>query len=271
MTTEATTDATADWAELLPEIASTERLLVALDFDGTLAPLQDDPMRSRALPESVAAIDRLVELPDTVVALVSGRTIEHLRIISEHDDDSRVWLSGSHGVEFWRPEGHEAPEGEDALGDAEEIARSARLRQAARELVDGVEGAWIEDKAVGFTVHTRMTPRDQAGGVHDSIDELVAEEAPHWRKRTGIDMSEYTWRHEGKDAAIAALRAELGATAVLFAGDDVTDEDALARLAPQDLGVRVGPGATHAKARVADAAEFAMLLDGLADLRSSRG
>src|SRR5690606_32452802 len=103
MTEVVTDDAVVD--EALEEIAATERLLVALDFDGTLAPLQDEPMRSRAVPEATAAIDRLVALPDTVVALVSGRTLEHLRIIAEHDDDSRVWLAGSHGVEFWRPGG----------------------------------------------------------------------------------------------------------------------------------------------------------------------
>ncbi|MGO1410511.1 MAG: trehalose-phosphatase [Microbacterium sp.] len=267
--TDQATDATIDWAEALPDIAGTHRLLIALDFDGTLAPLRDDPMTSRAIPEAVAAIERLVALPETIVALVSGRTIEHLRIIAEHGDESRVWLSGSHGVEIWRPAGQEAPQGDDALGDEEELALSERLRAEAKRIVEPVDGAWIEDKAVGFTVHTRLTARDRADGVHAAIEELIEREAPTWRARTGIDMSEYTWRHEGKDAGVAKLRAETGATAVLFAGDDVTDEDALARLEPQDLGVRVGQGATHARVRVADADEFAALLDRLADLRAS--
>lgn len=263
------TEATTDWRAELASVARTDRLLVALDFDGTLAPLRDDPMTSRALPASVAAIARLVALPETVVAFVSGRTLEHLRIIAEHDDDSPIWLSGSHGVEFWRPRGVSVPDGDDPLADRAEVERSARIRAEAKELISGIEGAWIEDKAVGFAVHTRLTPRDLADGVHGITDALVSREAPQWRRRRGHDMTEYTWRQEGKDAAVTRLRAETGATAVLFAGDDVTDEDALSRLEPQDLGVRVGPGETHARARVADAEEFAVLLDALADLRSA--
>ncbi|MGO1769354.1 MAG: trehalose-phosphatase [Microbacterium sp.] len=263
------TDATTDWRTELPSIARTDRLLVALDFDGTLAPLRDDPMTSRALPASAAAVARLAALPRTTVAFVSGRTLEHLRLIAEHDDDSAVWLSGSHGVEYWRPRGAAGTPDDDPLSDGAEAERSARIRAEAKELVEGIEGAWIEDKAVGFAVHTRLTPRDLADGVHGITDALVAREAPQWRVRRGHDMTEYTWRQEGKDAAIERLRAEVGATAVLFAGDDVTDEDALSRLEAQDLGVRVGPGETHARARVADAAEFAVLLDALADLRAA--
>ncbi|WP_105566530.1 trehalose-phosphatase [Microbacterium halophytorum] len=267
--TEAATDAITDWAGELPRIAEAERLLVALDFDGTLAPLRDEPMDSRALPESVSAIARLVEAPETVVALVSGRTVADLRVIAEHGDDARVWLAGSHGVEFWRPGGVDVP-GDEHADDAEHAALSDRLRAAARRLVAGIEGAWIEDKAVGFALHTRMAEEVGARRAHEAVAALMAAEAPEWRRREGKDLAEYTWRHEGKDVAIEKLRAQTGATAVLFAGDDVTDEDALASLEPQDLGVRVGEGDTHARVRVADAHEFAVLLHRLAGLRAAR-
>ncbi|GAB2506539.1 trehalose-phosphatase [Microbacterium petrolearium] len=257
-----------DWRSALPRIAHTERLLVALDFDGTLAPLQDDPMTSRALPEAAEAVRRLADLPDTIVAYVSGRSLPHLRIIAEHEDTSRVWLAGSHGVEYWRPADAEAT-ADDEPDDTTERELRDRLAAEAKELIDGIEGAWIEDKSVGFAVHTRLTPRDMADGVQGVIDALVAREAPGWRRRAGHDLVEYTWRHEGKDAAVARLREQTRATAVLFAGDDVTDEDALASLEPADLGVRVGPGETSASVRVQDAREFADLLAELADLRAS--
>lgn len=262
------TEATTDWRGALPHIAHTDRLLVALDFDGTLAPLQDDPMTARAIPESVAAIRRLVELPDTVVAFVSGRTLADLRIIGEHDDESRIWLAGSHGVEYWRPRDVAAVEADEA-DDAHEAELAERLKAEAKALVEGIEGAWIEDKSVGFAVHTRLTPPELAPGVHGVIDALVTREAPGWRRRPGHNLVEYSWRHEGKDAAVARLREETKATAVLFAGDDVTDEDALASLYPTDLGVRVGQGETAARVRVRDAHEFAELLNALADLRAS--
>jgi trehalose 6-phosphate phosphatase len=57
---------------------------------------------------------------------------------------------------------------------------------------------------------------------------------------------------------------------VLFAGDDVTDEDALASLGEYDLGIRVGPGDTAATVRVAGIRELAAGLGLLADLRAAR-
>jgi trehalose 6-phosphate phosphatase len=98
----------------------------------------------------------------------------------------------------------------------------------------------------------------------------VAARAPHWRRRTGHNIVEYSFRHEGKDSALAALRERLGATAVLFAGDDVTDEDALASLGPQDLGIRVGDGETAASVRVGSIQELAAALSLLERMRSLR-
>ncbi|MFK9780899.1 trehalose-phosphatase, partial [Escherichia coli] len=84
-------------------VSTSPVLLVALDFDGTLSPLVDDPMTARMTPRARAVVDALAALPDTVVALVSGRSLGHLREIAEHDDASPVWLAASHGAQFWVP------------------------------------------------------------------------------------------------------------------------------------------------------------------------
>jgi len=75
---------------------------------------------------------------------------------------------------------------------------------------------------------------------------------------------EYAFTDVGKDAALAHLRQVVGATAVIFAGDDVTDEDALRSLGPEDLGIRVGSGETAASVRVGDIEELAALLSTVA-------
>lgn len=69
---------------------------------------------------------------------------------------------------------------------------------------------------------------------------------------------------------MAALREHFGATAILFAGDDVTDEDAMRVLTGDDLGVRVGPGESAAELRVENPQQIALLLEALADERTSR-
>lgn len=250
----------------LARLAGTDRLLVALDVDGTLAPLDDEPMRVRMLPAARDAVLALAALPDTTVALVSGRTLHDLRVITEHTGDSPLLLAGSHGAEYWLPGEGERPRDEDA---ADAVLRD-ELRGRAEELVAPLDGAWIEPKTFGFAVHTRLADAATAAAAQDAVDALIAAEASAWRRRTGRDIVEYASRAEGKDTALALLRRRTGATAVLFAGDDLTDEDALAGLGPDDLGVLVGDRPTHAGVRVPDIAAMAELLRQLADLRAPR-
>jgi trehalose 6-phosphate phosphatase len=246
-------------------VAATDRLLVALDFDGTLSPLEDDPMEARMLPAARAAVDELIAAPQTLVALVSGRSLSDLRIIAEHGDDSLLLLAGSHGAEFWIP-GEGVVTHDDDPADA---ALRDELRAHAEQQTARLEGVWIEPKRFGFGVHTRKSTPEDAAEANRLIDALVAAEAPHWRRRTGHNIVEYAFRHEGKDSAIAELRARTDASAVVFAGDDVTDEDALRSLGPDDLGVHVGAGETAATVSVADIPAMAELLAVIAAERSS--
>jgi trehalose 6-phosphate phosphatase len=273
----------------LERVAGAERLLVALDFDGTLAPLTDEPMSARALPESASAVRELAAAPDTVVAFVSGRTLADLAVIAQYQPGSPVHLAGSHGAEFRHPESfdadaavrgtrtsarHEDSAAAEVLAPredphADDAADAEAVCAAAERAVEHIEGAWIERKAFGFGLHTRLSSPTDAAAAAAAVDDIVARQAPHWRRRSGRDILEFAWRHEGKDSAVAQLREQTGATAVVFAGDDVTDEDALASLGESDLGIRVGEGETAASVRVADAKELAGVLSALARLRAA--
>lgn len=250
----------------LSAIAATPRLVVALDFDGTASPLVPDPMAARVLPEVATQVARLAALPDTVVAYVSGRSMHDLRVITEHTDDSLIALAGSHGAQYWYPGvGEAATDGaETAEGSREE------LWEAARPIIARYEGAELEPKTFGMGVHTRTATPEVEKAVFAEIDGLVAERFPHWRRRAGHRVLEFSSRNEGKDAAMGALRQQFDATAILFAGDDVTDEDAMRVLTGDDLGVRVGPGESAAELRVENPQEIALLLKTLADERTSR-
>lgn len=249
----------------LSAIANTPRLVVALDFDGTASHLVDDPMSARAVPEVRASIDRLLTLPDTVVAYVSGRSLDDLRVIAEHDEQSEVVLAGSHGAQYWYP-------GEGAVEPAqpaEEDGSREELWAAARPIIDRYAGVLLEEKTYGMGVHGRMaTPEDETAAFAE-IDALVAQRFPHWRRRVGNHILEFSSRVEGKDSAMQVLRERFAATGILFAGDDVTDEDALASLGPADLGVRVGPGETAATLRVENPQQIAALLGAVATERAA--
>lgn len=251
----------------LNRIATASRLLVALDFDGTLAPLQNEPMDARMLPASRAAVEALTRAPRTWVALVSGRSLVDLRLLAEHHDDSPVLLAGSHGAEYWFPRQGLVEPAEDPA----DVALRDRLRAQAEHATAGLAGVWIEPKTFGIGVHTRRATAEVAAVADARVDAVVQAAAPHWRRRTGHNIVEYSFRHEGKDTAILRLRQRVDASETLFAGDDITDEDAIAALGPDDLGIRVGDAPTAAALIVPDIPALAVLLAELARLRAVGG
>lgn len=241
----------------LERIAASRRLLVALDFDGTLAPEVDDPLAARALPAAAEALEALQALPQTIVALVSGRSLDSLAHVGQLAPGTP--LVGSHGLEVRLDEAEVEP-----AVDERDRQRVETLRSALAPLVDAVDGAWIEDKPAGFAVHTRVVARDAAHQLQRDVRAQASELDPALTVRDGKNVVEFAVRNATKGDGLRILRERLGVDAVLFAGDDVTDEDALRALEQHDLGIKVGPAATIAAHRVADPAALAALLAELA-------
>lgn len=254
-------DAALDAA--LARVAEVPRLLVALDFDGTLAPEVDDPEHARALPAAVDAIARLRALPHTTVALVSGRSLASLARVAEVGDD--VPLIGSHGLEV-RVAAGEHP---STLTPAE-TAQLDTLRTRVATLVDPVVGAWIEDKPAGFAVHLRLVERSRASALETEV-RAVLDAQPGLTVRAGKNVVELALRDATKGDGLRALRARVVADAVVFAGDDVTDEDGFAALGPGDVGIKVGTAPTVASFRVADPVALVEALRRLISARESSG
>ena len=245
----------------LRRIAATDRLLVALDFDGTLAPFVDKPRQARALPAAKAALDRLERMPDTWVAYVSGRPLSSLEQVTEADADAL--LIGSHGVElrFGR-------DGDSLDLTEPEKATLARLGELLGAIVDRTPGTRLEVKPVGFGVHTRKLDPDVAAQTNAAAYDAAATVDGELTVRDGKDILEFSVRGANKGDGIERLREYVHATAVLFAGDDVTDEDGFAVLTRDDVGIKVGEGETAAQFRVADPETIATLLGMLAEARA---
>ncbi|HEY5222354.1 MAG TPA: trehalose-phosphatase [Microbacteriaceae bacterium] len=248
------------FAVALAELARADRLLIALDFDGTLSPLVDSASEARVLPESAAALDELKKLPNTWVAYVSGRPLESLVRIAMADDD--VLLIGSHGDEVRLGAGVE----ELGLAD-DERARLSALDARLTVLIAATPDSMLEHKPVGLGVHTRLVEPAAVPALHEAA-RAAADEIGGFVVREGKDILEFTVRDATKGEAVERLRAYVSASAVLYAGDDVTDEDAFVVLRDQDLGVKVGDGETAAQHRVADPHAVAVMLKLLAGARS---
>lgn len=250
-------------ADALGLIATTPHLLVALDFDGTLAPEVDQPHGARALPEAQEAIIRLTALPDTTVALVSGRALDSLIEVAQVPDS--VLLVGSHGVEY-----RVAGETDLAL-TADEQAHRESLETILRDIAAAHENVAVEEKPAGFALHTRLADPATTDAVQAEARRRVEAEALGTTEKVGKNVLEFSVRNATKGDGIKRLRSISGSTAVLFAGDDVTDEDAFEVLTPGDFGLKCGPGETAAAFRVAAPADVAHILQDLAELRAHLG
>jgi trehalose-phosphatase len=247
---------TPELRRALVRVARVPRLLVASDYDGTLAPIVADPEQARALPESVGALRVLAGLHETTSAVISGRALRDLATLSRLP--AEVHLVGSHGSEFDIGFVH-------AL-DADARALHRRLSADLEELVEGATGVGLEVKPASIAVHVRRADAETG----ERILTAVRSGPASW---AGVSVTEGKAVIElaviatDKGHALDVLRHEAGASAAVFVGDDVTDERAFARLAGPDVGIKVGTGDSGATFRVADPAAVATVLAFLVEER----
>jgi trehalose 6-phosphate phosphatase len=238
------------------EIARTPHLLVASDYDGTLSPIVENPAAAKPLPESIAALRALAILPSTTTAVVSGRALRDLAALSRLP--SEVHLIGSHGSEF-------------DVGFVQELSAEqrellGRVHEACSTIAGGVPGVALEAKPAGVAVHVRRAARDEASRVLSAVYGGPAA-WPGVHVTEGKEVLELSVVRTDKGSALERLRHQVGASAAIFVGDDVTDERAFAVLTGPDVSVKVGDGYTLARHRVEGPAEAALLLALVAEER----
>lgn len=249
-------DIPAELRAAIGRIARVPLLLVACDYDGTLAPIVEDPTKAVPLPESVAAIRALATLPQTTVAVISGRALRDLAVLSRLP--SEVHLVGSHGSEF-------------DIGFVERLSPEllevrSRLKAELRKIAHGRPGVRLEIKPASVAVHTRGAAPDVAADVVKAVQSGPAT----WPEITvthGKEVIELSVVPTNKGIAVDQIRTQVSASAVLFIGDDVTDENAFAHLHGPDIGIKVGPGETRAQYRVSEPIEVARVLGLLLETR----
>ncbi|MDQ1009988.1 trehalose 6-phosphate phosphatase [Streptomyces sp. V4I23] len=195
--------------------------VVALDFDGTLAEIVPDPEQARAHPAAVPALAALAPKIASV-AVITGRpagvAVRYGGFAGVEGLDHLVVL-GHYGAERW-----------DALtGTVNAPAPHPGVAAARAELpgfLDGHgawHGTWIEEKGRAVAVHTRRAEDPQ--GAYEALREPLAALA----SRHGLILEPgrmvLELRPPGMDkgVALAEYVREVGATAVLYAGDDLGD------------------------------------------------
>ncbi|MEM7329359.1 MAG: trehalose-phosphatase [Pseudomonadota bacterium] len=208
-----------------------------LDFDGTLAPLQDDPDTVTLPAHGEATLAALHDQLGGALVLISGRDIRDLsaRI------PVRFWRAGGHGLEICAP-------GEDPQRERQQI--EAGIHRQTAQIIAPFDGVRIEEKGPVLAVHFRQNPQaekallERLNGLADQIDGYKAQH--------GKMVIELKPSRANKGTALQEMMLRPGFTKRLpvMVGDDTTDEDAM-RVATDlgGFGIKVGDGATLARHR----------------------
>jgi trehalose 6-phosphate phosphatase len=247
--------------------AARPRLLVAVDFDGTLAPFVIDPLQARAVPGGLQALRVAGALDGVTAAIVSGRDLATLAALTSIGPGDGVALIGSHGAQA-SPQPAHGP----AILDADATARLSVVGGELEAIRSRYPAVRLEHKPSAVVLHTRGVEPSVAAAATSAAFE-VGERHPGVHVMPGKDVVELTVLEANKGSALVELARATSSDATLYIGDDVTDERAFAALDPAsgDLTVKVGSGQTAAAQRVPDQESVVKLLDLFVEQRRLRG
>jgi trehalose 6-phosphate phosphatase len=215
---------TADGRDGLAALAADPaRALLATDYDGTLAPIVDDPATAVAAPGAATALARLAVQIGTV-AIITGRAAADAVSLGGLADVPGLIVLGHYGAQRWQGGVLSAPPAVPGV-------------QAVREALPGLlaevaapAGTTVEDKGTALAVHTRRTadPAAALALLRGPLGELA--------DRAGLTLEPgrlvLELRPPGMDkgAALRGLVAERGSGSALFCGDDLGDLTAFAAI-----------------------------------------
>ena len=240
----------------IPSLTQPSNLALFLDFDGTLVEIAEKPDAVRLAESTRATLTRLQRSLDGALAIITGREIE---VIDAMLSPFRCPVAGVHGLTR-----------RDAGGRSHHRVVAAAFLDAAERRLSEVAvaqpGLLVERKSHAIAIHYRARPELET--VCLDTMEAIAEMDEEVRLVRGKMVIEARPSGGDKGTAVADFMREapFAGRRPLFAGDDVTDEDAFEAVNRLDgISLKIGLGETKAQHRLADTAAFLAWLDKTAD------
>lgn len=253
------------WGTIEAQMLS-KRLLICLDFDGTLAALASTPAKAKLEKSMKKVLMKISENKQYRLAILSGRSLTDIKVKVGIEG---IIYSGNHGYEI------------QGLGFDYQKSVPDSIRQAfvdvkltLKSKLDEIPGTILEDKGISLGIHYRRVKlwdiyklkRIVAKAIHDYCirgqiilrrGKKVLEVMPkiNWDKGSALE-----WIMKKERISKASQRI-----VPVYIGDDKTDEDAFKKINIMGgLSVLVGkPKLTHAKYYVSDTEEVEKLLQRL--------
>ena len=252
------------WPDISSRVSEAPRLLVMLDFDGTLSPIVSHTDLATLPPETRTRLVELRTAPGVSLAIISGRSVADLRRRVAVENITYV---GNHGRELQKP-GASEPE--------TDLPIQKRMEEVAGHLtkeLSGVPGVYIENKGFTVALHYRQVPESLRPQVRSCAQEIAQQLAGAIEVSEGkrvYDLFPSDGANKGK-AALALVEERGGLPEVLpiYCGDDTTDETVFRALPTGSITAYVGDvlATSTARYQLADPGEVASLLKRISLLR----
>ena len=210
------------------------RKVLFLDYDGTLAPFQEDPDKAYPYPGVREVLNSLMEKDDVYLCIISGRWTKDLIPLLNLEKQPEIW--GSHGLERLLPDGsyETAPMEKSALkglADGQHLLSSTGLSERCELKPGCVALHWrgLEDKEIQ-EVKSKVEPEWR---------NIANEYKLELRKFDGGLELRVPGRDKGDAVDTVLSKFEGGNYTASYLGDDLTDEDGFRSLKGRGLSVLV--------------------------------
>ncbi len=248
------------------EMLPTQKILLFLDYDGTLFPIVRIPSLARPDLPLLTLLRRLGENPRVEVHIVSSRSRESL---DKWFTGMNIHLHSEHGA---MSRGPQSGEWVEQVSVSQSAGWKPHVRSVLKDFAKNTPGSFIEEKEVSLAWHYRMADPEQG-------QRMASELRLHGRETfapMGLEVIQDKYvlevRQSGINKGIVVRRIREQQAEPVFSvaiGDDSTDEDMFVEAGENGLTIVVGDHATKAAYRVRDSSEVRIFLELLASPRWS--
>jgi trehalose 6-phosphate phosphatase len=231
------------------KIVGKKSLFIGLDYDGTLTPIVGHPEQARLAKGTKSLLADLRDLPKTFVCIISGRSCQDVR---RKVGVSRIICAGNHGMEI-KGKGLSF-----SVKDSKKIVKEVSgICRNLNQSLKGIAGVWVENKGLTASVHYRLAESKDAQEARSIVFPMMtscerlklARGKKVWEIRPVIDWSKGKAMSHVLDACLKeSWRSK---SAVVYLGDDQTDEDVFSLLRQDGITALVSR-----KARQSSSAQF---------------
>ncbi|MCI0404560.1 MAG: trehalose-phosphatase [candidate division Zixibacteria bacterium] len=221
--------------EIERRIRAANKVLVFLDYDGTLVPIQPTPELARLSAERKKLLARLTRLSRFKAGLLTGRSLKDIR---KAVGLSGLFYAANYGLAIVTPQKSWVHP-----GARQQVFALKKMLPSLKKLSLDFRGVRIEDKTLTAAIHYRQY-RGKAGRLKTRLLEIIGARPHPFRLKTGKKVFEvYPAVKWDKGRALLKVEQMLGyrkKPLVIFIGDDEADEAAFRRMGARDIPVAVG-------------------------------